>query len=422
MTLPFNKIKQIDLFYILILISPMFVLTVKHWINIIVIVLFCGSIKFLINNKKNLIFDKKRLIILLILTNPLFSVAIGQILRGEIYLPNYDSPLRLFLCSIIFLSISNGWLINNKQIVYKWMVYYFPMSIIVTIIFQNTWTVSWGDYRITTYFVDPLSFCSLTLFATIVTFFSFLYFKNNILKIIHFIILFIGIYLTIMSGSRTGWASLPFILLYLNYFIFNNKIKVIHQLIYIIIFFTFILFISYFVQPMLFNKFIQIYTETVNYKFHEMNSDTSVGMRISFYRMGIDYFIQKPFSGWGDTGWVSYIKNTNFDTFASKDTIEFPLMGFHNEILTNTVRSGIFGLVSSIMLFLVPIYISFSLLLNTKNKPIIINCSFVVIFIIHMFITSLSTEITNLVFLSSNFGLILSVSLGEILFLHSRKY
>ena len=93
----------------------------------------------------------------------------------------------------------------------------------------------------------------------------------------------------------------------------------------------------------------------------------------------------------------------------------------HNEYITSAVRSGLWGLVSSICLFLLPlIFIS---KFNNQRFNIKVNLInlFFNFFIIHTIISSITTEVTNLVFLSSFNGLTIAVFAGEILLLLKNK-
>jgi len=55
-----------------------------------------------------------RWIIALTLTGPVLGVGMGQLLREELfYLPNFDAPLRITLCTPVFSAISLGWLYKD---------------------------------------------------------------------------------------------------------------------------------------------------------------------------------------------------------------------------------------------------------------------------------------------------------------------
>lgn len=167
----------------------------------------------------------------------------------------------------------------------------------------------------------------------------------------------------------------------------------------------------------LINKLNLGLSEFTEYKINMLNKDTSVAMRLSFYRMGVEYFIDRPFSGWGDLSWIGAMNEDKFRFFASKETFESPRHGFHNEIITNSVRSGIWGLIAVLSLYVVIFKKSFEGLkmqLGLKHRLVSI---FIMVSIVHIFLAGLTTENTNLTFLSAFIGLTFSVLLGELKFL-----
>ena len=126
--------------------------------------------------------------------------------------------------------------------------------------------------------------------------------------------------------------------------------------------------------------------------------------------MGLFYIFERPLQGWGDLGWKVAMNSIEISKYTSEAARLIPEKGFHNEIITNSVRSGIFGLISSLMIFILPFVISLKFIFNEKNKIIGV---FLLTFILHQFFASLSTEVTHLVYLASFFGLTLALLMGE---------
>jgi O-antigen ligase len=136
-------------------------------------------------------------------------------------------------------------------------------------------------------------------------------------------------------------------------------------------------------------------------------------MRISIYRMGVTYFFESPWYGWGDTGWLKNIDKPKFQQYATEFTRLAPINGFHNEIITNSVRSGIWGLLATFSFFVIFLLRAIQgLKLNINREHRLVSIT-LLIFISHLFFTGLTTEFTNLVFSSSFIGLTLAVLLGE---------
>ena len=177
--------KELISFRSLVIVSPVFLLTVKHCTNLVVLVVFVGSLFFLIRNKELATQDtvevkRWRWIIALTLIGPMLAVGMGQLLRGELYPPNFDAPLRMALCTPIFLAISLGWFYTDgkEPITFLWMRYSFPLALIWTFVDRPSWRYTWSQH-ITTYFVDSLSFGSLTLLFALLSFAALSFFWNR---------------------------------------------------------------------------------------------------------------------------------------------------------------------------------------------------------------------------------------------------
>jgi O-antigen ligase len=419
--------KLIKLLSLLVLISPVFFLTVRHWTNLVVLFLFICCLYLLVVDKKpnsalSISGVWAKLICAMFIAQ-LAAIAISQLFRLDFYSPNWDAPLRLVLCIPIFLAIAHGSLgaFSSQSISLHWLTFVFPITLIWTLFFRMNWTTSWGPEGLTTYFVDPLSFGSYTLLFSLLTllglseYWSKLGFVRRCLCILG---IFSGFYLSLKSGSRTGWFNIPVFFGVWAYFVLKPKFGF-RKTIFLIVVFISILFVSLLSNGYLLDKFILGWKEINNYKLNQVNADTSVELRLSFYRMGIMYFLERPFAGWGDLSWMAQMDRPELAQFASEYARESPKHGFHNEIITNSVRSGIWGLIASIAFFCVVFLKAIQgLKLKSTGEHRIISLTLLV-FISHLFIAGLTTEITNLVFLSSFIGLTLAVLLGEQIYLEN---
>ena len=422
--------KELISFRSLVIVSPVFLLTVRHWTNLVVLVVFVGSLFFLLRKKQVTLHDTDELkrwrwIIALTLTGPLLAVGMGQLLRGEFYPPNFDAPLRIALCAPVFLAISFGWLYREgkEPITFLWMKFSFPAALIWTLLYKPSWTTlrppgeAWGLNRITTYFVDALSFGSLTLLFSLLSVAALNFFWHKLTitnRIFVLIAILSGLYLSVMSGSRTGWLALPlFLLIWIRFFAWQQYGKVKAILGALLFMGGILLFIP--LQPVLVEKIYLALSEVRNYHWNTLNPDNSVGMRISFYRMAVFYFFEKPLKGWGDLGWMELINSPEISRYATAFTKDYAKNGFHNEVFTSAVRSGIWGLISSIALLFIPVFFAINIQSKSSSYTLKFLTLFLLIFMSHMIVAGMTTEVTNLVFLASFIGLSLSIFIGDAL-------
>jgi O-antigen ligase len=414
--------KELISFRSLVIVSPIFLLTVKHWINLVVLVVFVGSLFFLLRKKEVSVQDTDELrrwrwIIALTLAGPVLAVGMGQLLRGEFYPPNFDAPLRIALCAPIILAISRGWLHRDgkEPITFLWMKYCFPLTLIWTFAYRPSWTTNWGAHVITTYFVDVLSFGSLTLLFAMLSFASLTFFWSRLSWLSRFFSIagcLIGLYLSVKSGSRTGWLNMP---VFLIVWALGFLLPTYGRLKTILIIFLLLITAGIFVQssPHFTSKVLAAINEISNYNWNTRSTEGSADSRISFYRMALFYYLHNPIKGWGDLGWKELMNSPEIVQYASDFVRNSPEHGFHNEILTSAVRSGIWGLVSSIAFFLFPIIWAVKILQKSTNVDLKLYGFFILFLMLHMLLAGMTTEVTNLVFLASFLGLTISVLVGE---------
>jgi len=421
--------KELISFRSLVIVSPVFLLTVKHWTNLVVLFVSIGSLFFLLRKKETPFQDTDELkrwrwLIALTLTGPVLAVGMGQLLRGEFYPPNFDASLRIALCAPILLAISRGWLYKDgaQPITFLWVKYCFPLTLIWTFTYRPSWTMNWGAHVITTYFVDVLSFGSLTLLFTLLSFAALTFFWPRLSWLNRFISItscLIGLYLSVKSGSRTGWLNMP---VFLIIWALGFSLPTYGRLKTLFISFLILLTAGIFIQssPHFTAKVLAAINEISNYRWDAKSTEGSADIRISFYRMALFYFLHNPIKGWGDLGWKELMNSPEIVQYASEYARNFPEHGFHNEILTSAVRSGIWGLVTSIAFFLFPIMWAVRILQKSFNVDRKLFGFFILFLMLHMLLAGMTTEVTNLVFLASFLGLTISVLVGESI-THSTK-
>lgn len=419
----FNKLLSL-----LVLISPVFFLTVKHWTNLVVLLLFVCCLYLFVTEEdphsSYLPSTGWRQIICGMFVAPLVAVALGQLLRLDLYMPNWDGPFRLVLCAPVFLAIASGNLrvAPGKSICQTWLTLVLPLTLLWTLFFRINWPTRWGPVDLTTYFVDPLTFGSYTLLFALLVLLGVSEFWNKLnmtIRCLCVLAIFSGFYLSLTSGSRTGWFNLPVFLTIWTFWVLKPMLGVKRTMLLVALLLVFLIGML-FSNDYLLNKFFLVWTEISNYKTNEMNAETSVGLRLTFYRMGAMFFLERPFSGWGDVGWMAQINQAELLQFASQYARESPKHGFHNEIITNAVRSGVWGLIATLSLFgVVFVRAIQGLRLKSTGDHRLVSLTLLV-FTSHLFIAGLTTEITNLVFLSSFIGLTLAVLLGEQIYLEEK--
>lgn len=399
-------------------ISPLFLLTVANWISGILFISCALSVYIItkaVIRKSDIVpanISRNWLILLIaVLASPIVAVFLGQCFRMEFAWRYYDSPSRFLACIPILLAIVHCNINAVKLLGYSISAATFSALVSVTI---NP-NVMFGSHRLTTHFVDPLSFGSLGLTLALFCLASINISNNesSTLKLYKFCGFGIGFYLSILSGSRTGWLAPPIaIFIWLLFRDYHRRFLNLALAIGV----PFILSIAAFYHfPIVQQRVVLTANQLLAYHWNELNPDNSTSMRITFCRIALLLFAQRPFGGWGDTGFSHFMNTPDIARFASQNTRDYVLgSGFHNEIMTNIVRSGIWGMISSISIFLVPAMF-FIRGLSSKLLPIrrlaILGCSYLVC----TFISGMSTEVFNLKFTASFHALMITCIAGSLL-------
>ena len=354
-------------------------------------------------------------LLLLMFTLPLFSVMLSSALRGEWIWANFDSASRFFIAAPIFYVVFR----NKIRSTHQWQ-YLIPIGLILTLISTAFLPGYYGvinlfdSSRLAIYFVDPLTLGYLSLTLGMLSFFGInMYSKNRwfviILKIIGAAV---GFYISLKTQSRTGWLAIP-LALFLLLWLHGPKNKILSTFIALII--SVVLTISiYQASPTVQNRVHDALVDLKNYKLYQVNSESSIGERISFVRMGFHYYKLSPLYGWGLQGYMVHANDPELVVFASESTRASPGRGslFHSEFTTNAVAYGLLGIIYTLLIFFAPLTLCIYQWARGVNPRL---CAFGIVYLLCEIVSSLSTEIFGLKFAASFHAVFLACLCAELL-------
>ncbi|WP_150051650.1 O-antigen ligase family protein [Methylomonas rhizoryzae] len=338
---------------------------------------------------------------------PVLAIALSQAIRHDWIGRYYDSPARFLLCVPILLA-----LVKLRADVVKFFAYVVPCGLLLTgLVISLKWNLWWDTTRVSTHFVDPLTFGSLNLTLGLFCLLAIdLYQKDGwIVRLYKFCGFAVGLYLSVLSSSRTGWAAAPLVLLiWLNIRLAGYRVYAFAAAV--------LLSLSvFYLSATLRERTGMAIEEIMTYHWDGPNRHNSVGARLSFIRMAAFLLEQNPFGGFGDRGFATFIGHPELNRYAVVKTQEFALnAGFHNEIATNAVRSGIWGLLSSLALFVVPaVYFGKQLWADCKITQ---RLGLLALgYLLCTFVSGMTTEVFNLKFAASFHAMMLSCFIGALL-------
>jgi O-antigen ligase len=342
---------------------------------------------------------------------PILSVALGQLLQGSWNVARFDAPSRYLFALVVFMAIA-----RYPSAVPRVLELAIPASTIITLVLipyvpATFWSTIEG--RLSNHFIDPLIFGQVSLALGVM---SLLLIRPGekkpwYISVFQFIGGVIGIYLSLRSGSRTGWLAVPLILfLWIVHCSPFSRWKTIMLGIAIT---AVAMVVFYFGSSTVKNRVDAMHSEISNYQWSAVNPDTSIGHRINWIRIGWYYFSMRPISGWGDESLANNMHDDSIAVYASKASRdELLAVGFHNDFIANAVRYGIAGLLATIAIFLIPLlFFAHCLRYKSIQTYAMVGIAYVLI----QSVSSLSYHVLDFKFMASFYALMISVLMGSII-------
>ena len=399
---------------------PILLLTNKGGMNGSLFVMLIVSLWWLCLSPKELIgrrWDNVDTKFTLAMTFPLLAVLLSQLAHGELIVPNYDGPSRFIFAIPIFIvlrRISNGRLITVVQ-------YSFPLGAIAALCIvlfglglRNNVYFNNDIFRATSNFIDLIHFGDFALLLGVLSLVSINWVQrdNLFLMLLKLTGLIAGLYVSIQSGSRGGWLIIPVLIGVLPFLKWRYK----SQIVGIFIAATLLLLIStYFWVGLIHTRIDDAFAELRGFMLGSENS--SIGIRFQHWKAAFYMFKENPIFGVNSNGFPQAILDLSQRGIVTKQAALEGNSEAHSDILASTARLGIFGLLSSLALYFVPVIIFLS---NGEPKSKIMKTSALmgVCFVFCFFIFGLTVEIFSLKLASSFYGFTLAVLLAGATSLH----
>lgn len=412
-----GKLQDILLLFFLSII-PLGLFTVKGWASAILFASCFIAVSILLFHPTTTQPLSERFwtqLLICTLALPLLSVMISSGLRKEWIWSDFDAQLRFFLAVPILYV-----LYKNSLEPIRYLQYSIPMGLIITVIGTAFLPGYYGEInlfdgsRLAIYFVDPLTLGYLSLTLGILSFFSIHLFSKDKWYVVCLKLIggALGFYISLKTQSRTGWLAIPLIL-FLLLWLHGPKNKFISTAVAFFLS-VFLTFGVYQASSTVQNRVHAAIVDLQDYKLDKVNSESSIGERISFARMALYYFKLQPISGWGHKGFQSHINDPELVKFASFNTRNSPGSGalFHSEVATNAVAFGLMGFIYTVLLFFVPLALFIRSWGLGKNPRL---CAFGMAYMLCVLVSSLSTEIFHLKFAASFHAILIACICAQVL-------
>jgi len=162
-----------------------------------------------------------------------------------------------------------------------------------------------------------------------------------------------GLTVSVLSSARGGWIAIPvFIAVYIY---FRIRGKLVNKVALAMLTIGMAGLLGYFFVDPIRQRMWMIYSDLS--LFTAGNADTSIGIRLQLWRAAFHLIAENPVFGVGADGFGRAMDTLSASGFITPIAADLGKGEVHNEILANTVRFGIFGLLSILAIYFVPFYL-----------------------------------------------------------------
>jgi O-antigen ligase len=404
--------------------APLFVLALRGWTNA---VLFLGALLALALLLWRGALPQAQLapaertwatVLMVALVAPLLAVALSAALRGDPYPGQFDAASRFVLGVPIFVFV-----LRARVDAARWLRRLLPLALLIALA-SLTWmgpAKRWGNGRDTTLVVDPLVFGYLSLafgLMCLMTITPRLWKERQWAGLAWRVLgLVLGLYLSVRSGSRSGWLALPLVLAVWLHLHWGRA----HRFGFLLVLGAALAtpLLAYLAVPTVQLRAHQAWNEVATYPWTGVAPVTSVGLRVTFLRIAADTFVQHPWTGIGDTHRLPVALLPTF-SYASADAVEGAFHAFfHNQLVTNAVRWGVGGFLATFALLFVPLALC-ARQLRRAGRITRENAALGFAYTLCIVVSSMSTEVVDLKFLASLYAVMVALLCGSALAAHER--
>jgi O-antigen ligase len=398
--------------------APLFVMTIQGWSSTMLFAASLASVAVLAWGKLRQASlapaDRRHLrVLVIVLLAPLAAAVLAALLRRDAYLPQFDSAARFWLgIPVLLLAIR---LRLDAASTLKWVL---PLALAFALLHHAVFgqPERWPADRMTASFVDPLVFGYLSLTFALMCLVSISpqdWEPGKRWGVVFRVAgVVLGLYLSVRSGTRTGWAAVPLVV----GIWFHLRWGRTHRWapLAALAFAILAPVLAYCLFDNVQARVDEAVAQVTQYSWKGVAPENSVALRITFLRIAADLFMQHPWAGVGDTAHAAPAALNAF-SYASRSATEVAFRwAFHNQIASSGVRAGLGGLLASAALLLFPIYVCARRLGSTWPR-IRSNAEMGLAFFITLFVSSMSTEVVDLKYMASFYAVMTAILCGSVL-------
>lgn len=382
---------------------PVLLLTVKGSMSTSFFLLLALSLYLLFGAAKGSIrqeMDRDTTLFILAMSFTFISVLLSQLYHMEASARDFDSVSRFLFAIPIFLVLR-----NMDFRVIGILQYGLPAGAILIgiIIF-----LSGQEQTVGTYFNIHIHLGDLALMLGFLSVFSI----NWTQKDSHFLValkvigLAAGLYVSLVSSARGGWAAIP--VFFLLWILTTSKFKrgVIARLSAAAAIIVLGAVLSY----LMVDK-VHIRMDAAISDLTSADPDTSLGIRFQLWRAAIQLFIQNPIFGVGAEGFGLAMDRVSDSGLITKTAADIGKGEVHSYYFATLARFGMFGVVSVLFLFFIPLWLFYKAT-NSRRNFHRVAAKMGITLVLGFIVFCVTVEMFNLKMIATFYGVTLAVLLA----------
>lgn len=393
----------------------------RGWLNAALVLLFAVCLAGLMRERvaSAALLRQQRALrwLLAALAAPFFAVLLTQLAYQEFVPRAFDSALRIMMSGIVL------WYLLLRRINFLPLAERaLPVAVLACaaaiFLYPHAADYFW-EHRFATYFIDPLT---LGQHVTIVGFMCLFSVDASgrdhpALRLLKYAAFVAAIAVSIGTQSRSAWVIAPVLagLWLIGLKRYNSPPKVGLAIAAVAL----VCLLLYAGSPIIQLRANEAIAEYAQY-FSGGNRDTSPGLRLSMWRANWLLFLEHPFFGWG------YAHPVDLRSVPPINAFWTPLFEFwytrhggHNEVLTSMMHTGLLGLASRMLVFTVPL-LAFARASRSPLQRQRIAGFLGLALVLGYLVASINTEVFNLVYIASFYGLLVAALASTALYEETR--
>ncbi len=334
---------------------PVLLLTVRGSMNALFFLLLLLSLFYLFRWGKALSADWRdagTVAFCIAMASPVIAMLLSQVYHGSFSAPPFDAPSRFLLAVPIYFVLR-----HIRVSTLAVMQYGLPvgaiLAAVISVFFARPYVFE--PSRVTNSFLHPIHFGNLSLMLGFLSVLSINWTRRDAryVVVLKWIGLAAGLFASVQSGTRGGWIAIP--VMVLAWYFFQSTAHRLARLLLPLALMILVVAGSYFLVGSIHDRLYHIYSDIA--AFREGSGDTSIGMRLQLWTAALHLFVENPVFGVGPYGYAPALPGLQQAGLISPLAVTIGAGEIDNYIIANMATLGIFGLLSGVAIFLVPLLI-----------------------------------------------------------------